>query len=183
MAAQLDHADKRDRPCTAMGCCVLSEEHTFSDEQKEMHVECRSGVNGRPRHGGTRWLESDLERQASSWTTNRCVEVKQRAVLPRRRSRNAEQRVTLSEEEGEATSDALCEGGVSGDSSRTLRGTAAVKHRSEIHECSATQREKQPGLGTREPMSKQPRTGTQEPLERKDHGLTARHKCATRHRW
>ena len=35
--------------------------------------------------------------------------------------------MTLSEEEGEATSDALCEGGVSGDSSRTLHGTAAVK--------------------------------------------------------
>ena len=40
--------------------------------------------------------------------------------------------MTPSEEEGEATSDALCEGGVSGDSSRTLRGSAAVKHRSEI---------------------------------------------------
>ena len=40
--------------------------------------------------------------------------------------------MTLSEEEGEATSDANCDGGVSGDSSRTLRGTAAVKHRSEI---------------------------------------------------
>ena len=40
--------------------------------------------------------------------------------------------MTLSGEEGEATSDALCEGGVSGDSSRTLRGTAAVKHRSDI---------------------------------------------------
>ena len=40
--------------------------------------------------------------------------------------------MTLSEEEGEATSDAICEGGVSGDSSRTLHGTAAVKHRSEI---------------------------------------------------
>ena len=47
-------------------------------------------------------------------------------------SRNAEQRVTPSEEEGEASSDALCEGGVSGDSSRTLRGTAAVKRRLEI---------------------------------------------------
>ena len=86
MAAQLDHADSdgllRDRPCTAMGCCVLSGKHTFSEEQKEMHVECSSGVNGRPRHGGTRWLESDLERQASSWTTSRCVEVTQRAVLP-----------------------------------------------------------------------------------------------------
>ena len=57
MAAQLDHADNdgllRERPCTPMGCCVLSEEHTFSEEQKEMHVEFRSGVNGRPRHGGT----------------------------------------------------------------------------------------------------------------------------------
>ena len=87
MAALLDHADSdgllRDRPCTAMGCCVLSEEHTFSEEQKEMYVECRSGVNGRPRHGGTRWLESDLERPASSWTTSRCVEVKQRGSAPR----------------------------------------------------------------------------------------------------
>ena len=81
MAAQLDHADSdgllRDRPCTATGCCVLSE------EQKEMYVECRSGVNGRPRHGGTRWLESGLERQASRWTTSRCVEVKQRGSTPR----------------------------------------------------------------------------------------------------
>ena len=87
MAAQLDVADSegllRDRPCTAMGCCVLSEQRTYPEEQKQMYVECRYGVNGRPRHGGTRWLESDLERQASSW----------------RRSRNAEQRVTLSEEE------------------------------------------------------------------------------------
>ena len=87
MAAQLDdHADSdgllRDRPCTAMGCCVLSEEHTFSEEQKEMHVECSSGINRRPRHGGTPWIESDLERQASDWTISRCVEVKQRAVLP-----------------------------------------------------------------------------------------------------
>ena len=137
MAALLDHADSdgllRDRPCTAMVCCVHSGEHTFSEEQKEMYVECRSGVNGRPRRGGTRWLESDLEQQASKRTTSRCVEVKQRgSTPPRRRSRNAEQRVTLSEKEGEATSDALCEGGVSGDSSRTLRGTAALKHRSEI---------------------------------------------------
>ena len=61
----------------AMGCCVLSE------AQKEMYVECRSGVNGRPRHGGTRWLESGLERQASRWTTSRCVEVKQRGSTPR----------------------------------------------------------------------------------------------------
>ena len=86
MSALLDHADSdgllRDRPCAALGCCVLSEEHTFSEEQKEMYVECRSGVNGRPRHGGTRWLESDLERQASSWTTCRCVEVKQRGSTP-----------------------------------------------------------------------------------------------------
>ena len=87
MAAQLDRADSegllRGRPCPAVGCCVLSGEHSFSEEQKQMYVECRSGVNGRPRHGGTRWLESDLERQASSWTTSRCVEVKQRASTPR----------------------------------------------------------------------------------------------------
>ena len=44
MAAQLDHADSdgllRDRPCTAMGCCALSEEHMFSEQQNEMHVQC-----------------------------------------------------------------------------------------------------------------------------------------------
>ena len=51
---------------TAMGCYVLPGEHMFSEEQEEMYVECSSGVNGRPRH---RWHESDLERQASSWTT------------------------------------------------------------------------------------------------------------------
>ena len=45
----------------------------------------------------------------------------------------------MTSEEGEATSDALCEGGVSGDSSRTLRGTAAVKH---------------PGTGTQEPLKR-----------------------------
>ena len=54
MAAPLDHADGdgllRDngagipRPCTAMGCCVLSGEHTFSVEQQEIYVECSSGV-------------------------------------------------------------------------------------------------------------------------------------------
>ena len=81
MAALLDHADSdgllRDQHRNGLLCAV-----TLSQEQKEMHVECRSGVNGRPRHGGARWLESDLERQASSWTTSRCVEVTQRAVLP-----------------------------------------------------------------------------------------------------
>ena len=55
MADLLDHAD--------------SDGLTFSDEQEEMHVECSSAVNVRPRHGGTRWHESDLEGQASSWTT------------------------------------------------------------------------------------------------------------------
>ena len=54
MAALLDHADSD-------GFYVLSGKHTFSEEQKEMYVECSSGINGRPRHGGTRWLESDLE--------------------------------------------------------------------------------------------------------------------------
>ena len=44
---------------TAMGCYMLSGEHTFSEEQEEMYVECSSGINGRPRHGGTRWHESD----------------------------------------------------------------------------------------------------------------------------
>ena len=70
-----------------MGCYVLSGKHTCSEEQEEMHVECSSGINGRPRHGGTRWHESDLERRASSWTS------------PRRRSRSARQRVTLPEAE------------------------------------------------------------------------------------
>ena len=76
-----------------MGCCetmhskwvaVCFQKNTcFQKEQNEMHVQCRSGVNGRPRHGGTRWLESDLERQASSWTTSRCVAVKQRGSTSR----------------------------------------------------------------------------------------------------
>ena len=52
-----------------MGCYVLSGEHMSFEEQEEMYVECSSGIIGRPRHGGTRWHESDLERQASSWTT------------------------------------------------------------------------------------------------------------------
>ena len=38
MGTQLDHADDdgllRDRPSTVMGCCVLSGEHTLSEEQK-----------------------------------------------------------------------------------------------------------------------------------------------------
>ena len=75
-AALLDHADsdglKRD---TGAGCSqtMLStwtgEEVDVTEQQEEMHVECSSGTIGRPRHGGTRWHESDLERQASSWTT------------------------------------------------------------------------------------------------------------------
>ena len=108
MAAQLDHADSdgllRDRPFTSMGCCVLSEEHTFSEEVKEVYVECRSGVSTGDR------VTAAPDGLSQTWS------VKRRAgYSPRRRSRNAEQRVTLSEEEGEATSDALCEGGVSGD--------------------------------------------------------------------
>ena len=87
MAALLDHADCDgllcDRPCSNGLLCAFRRTHTFSEEQKEMPVECRSGVNGSPRHGGTRWLESDLDRQASSWTTSRCVEVKQRGSPPR----------------------------------------------------------------------------------------------------
>ena len=69
---------------------------------------------------------------------------------------------------------------MSGGSSRTLRGTVVKEStgRRSTHKCSATQREKQPGLGTREPMSKQPGTGTQEPLKRKEHSITAGHKCA-----
>ena len=49
MAALFDHADSdgllRDsgagilRPCTAICCCVLSGEHTFSEEQEEMYVD------------------------------------------------------------------------------------------------------------------------------------------------
>ena len=61
MATLLDHADS--------DCYVLSGTHTFSQEQEEMHVERSSGIDGRPRHGGTRWHVLDLERQASSWTT------------------------------------------------------------------------------------------------------------------
>ena len=63
MAALLDHVDS-----DGFATC-FSGKHTFSEEQEEMHVECSSAINGRPRHSGTRWHESDLERQASSWTT------------------------------------------------------------------------------------------------------------------
>ena len=66
---------------TAMGCYVRSGEHTFSEDQEEMYVECSCGIIGRPRHGGTRWHESDLERQASRLDDSRCVEVTQRSVL------------------------------------------------------------------------------------------------------
>ena len=61
-----------------------------SEEQEEVYVECSSGIIGRPRHGGTRWHESDLERQASSWTTAAVWEVTQRAVLPAEEARNSE---------------------------------------------------------------------------------------------
>ena len=32
------------RPCTAMGCCVLSGEHTFSEEQEEMYADTSSAA-------------------------------------------------------------------------------------------------------------------------------------------
>ena len=107
---------------TAMGCYVLSGEHSFSKEQEEMHVECSSGINGRPRHGGTRWHESDLERQASSWTDDsRCVEVTQRAVFifffleeESQRERHSLRRRSGCENHREASSDTLCVGGVLG---------------------------------------------------------------------
>ena len=121
----MTHAQQRVAVC-------FQESTRFQKSRRRCYVECRSGVNGRPRHGGTRRLESDLGRQASSWTTIAVWRWSSEQYSPRRRSRNAEQRVTPSEEEGEASSDVFCEGGVSGDSSRTLRGTAAVKHRSEI---------------------------------------------------
>ena len=86
MAAQLDHADSdgllRDRPCTAMLLCAFRSTHVLrraEGDVRRVHI----WVNGRPRHGGTRWVESDLERQAWSWTTSRCVEVKQRGSSPR----------------------------------------------------------------------------------------------------
>ena len=54
MAALLDHADSdgllRDsgagdpRPCTTMGCCVLSGEHSISEEQEEMFVDTSSAA-------------------------------------------------------------------------------------------------------------------------------------------
>ena len=84
---------------TAMGCYVLLGEHTFSEEQEEMHVECISGINGRPRHGGNRWHESDLERLASSWTTVAVWRRRSEQYSPRRRSRSTKQRVTLPEKE------------------------------------------------------------------------------------
>ena len=45
----------------AMGCCVLSGEHTFSEEQEEMYVDTSSAALG--------------------GAPLRCVEVTQRAVL------------------------------------------------------------------------------------------------------
>ena len=32
------------RPCTTMGCCVLSGEHSFSEEQEEMYVDTSSAA-------------------------------------------------------------------------------------------------------------------------------------------
>ena len=84
------------------------------------------------------------------------------------------QQVTLSEEEEE------CQEIRRGH----CAGQQQCKHRSEIDSrvFSNTEREKT-ARGTREPTRKQSGTGTQEPLKRKEHSLTARHKCATRHRW
>ena len=50
---------------TAMGCYVLSGEHTFSEEQEEMYVECSS-----VRLGATSFELDD----------SRCVEESQRAT-------------------------------------------------------------------------------------------------------
>ena len=61
------------KPCTATGCCVLSGEHTFSEEQEEMFVDT------------LRWR-------------SRCVEVTQRAVLP---AEEELQRETASDTPGE----------------------------------------------------------------------------------
>ena len=103
--------------------------------------------------------------------------------------------MTLSEEEGEATSDALCEGGVSGDSSRTLRGTAVVKHRLEIYSRVFSNTERGTAISQQRVALKIARTVRKEckgayptagkdrqrttiRKERKEQSLTARHKCA-----
>ena len=42
------------RPCTARGVSTgTGEQLVVTEEQEEMHVECSSGIIGRPRHGGT----------------------------------------------------------------------------------------------------------------------------------
>ena len=74
------------RPCTAMGCCVLSGEHTFSEEQEEMHVEYSSGVQRGLAYG---WACDAL----LCWGS-RCLEVTQRAVL---RAEEESQRETASD--------------------------------------------------------------------------------------
>ena len=64
VAALLDHADSdgllRDSGAgdsqTMHSTCVSTwtgEQLVVTGEQEEMHVECSSGIIGRPRHGGT----------------------------------------------------------------------------------------------------------------------------------
>ena len=167
---------------TTMGCYVLSGEHTYSEEQEEMHVECSPGINGRPRHGGTRWHESDLERQASSWTTV----ATQRAVLP---------------VEEESQRETASEGGVAvritvkhqlthseqeecwGFVVDTARDTSREgKHRSELDSgvCSNTERNRfqSTTCSAEEHTQLQGRIARTIRKEQKEYSLTARHKCA-----
>ena len=76
MAALLDHADSdgllRDSGAgdsqTMHSTWVSTwtgEQLVVTKEEEKVYVECSSGIIGRPRYGGTRWHESDLERQAS----------------------------------------------------------------------------------------------------------------------
>ena len=84
MAALLDHADSdgllRDHAQQWVAVCF--QENTRFQKSRRRCTSSADLESTGDRHGGTRWLESDLDRHASSWTTSRCVEVTQRTVLP-----------------------------------------------------------------------------------------------------
>ena len=82
MAAPFDHADSDG--------LLRAFRRTYVFRRAGGDVECSSGVNGRPRHGGTRWHESDLELRAGRHSEQ---------YSPRRRIRSAKQRATPFEEE------------------------------------------------------------------------------------
>ena len=157
----------------AMGCCKTMHSTGLLCAFRRTHIFRRAEGDVRPvqiwsqrETASRRHRVAEVRPGATSFELDDkslCGGEAARQYSPRRRSRNAEQRVTLSEDEGEGTSNALCEGEVSGDLSRTLRGKAAVKHRSEIDSRVFSNRDYQPGLGIREPMSKQPGQGPKNP--------------------